>query len=236
MLQPLASLAQRAHLPQQLGAFADTGSMFDTLFSTSFVTGLLLGASLIVAIGAQNAFVLRQGLRREHVAAVVAVCALLDIVLMAVGVSGLGAALASRPGLLQLASLGGAGVLAWYGLAAFRRCWRPQALDAAHSGAAQTVGQVVVQALSLSLLNPHVYLDTVLLVGAIGAQQPAGTQGAFLLGACLASVLWFTALGFGARLLSPLFARPIAWRLLDGLVGATLWWIAARLALGSLGG
>ena len=99
--------------------------MFDTLSSTSFVTGLLLGASLIVAIGAQNAFVLRQGLRREHVAAVVAVCALLDIVLMAVGVSGLGAALASRPGLLPLASLAGAAVLAWYGLAAFRRCWHP---------------------------------------------------------------------------------------------------------------
>ena len=96
-----------------------------------------------------------------------------------------------------------------------------------------------MQALSLSLLNPQIYLDTVLLVGAIGAigaKQPAGTQGSFLLGACLASVLWFTALGYSARLLSPLFARPIAWRVLDGLVGATLWWIAAQLALGSLGG
>ena len=99
-----------------------------------------------------------------------------------------------------------------------------------------------MQALSLSLLNPQIYLDTVLLVGAIGAigaigaKQPAGTQGSLLLGACLASVLWFTALGYSARLLSPLFARPIAWRVLDGLVGATLWWIAAQLALGSLGG
>jgi L-lysine exporter family protein LysE/ArgO len=209
--------------------------MLDTFSSASFATGLLLGGSLIVAIGAQNAFVLRQGLRREHVAAVVAVCVLLDILLMALGVSGLGAALAGQPGLLQLATIGGAGVLAWYGLAAFRRCFSPQALDAARSGAPQSLGRVVLQALSLSLLNPHVYLDTVLLVGAIGAKQPAGTQGAFLLGACLASGLWFTALGFGARLLSPLFARPVAWRVLDAVVGLTLWWIAAQLALGALG-
>lgn len=210
--------------------------MFDLLSPASFATGLLLGGSLIVAIGAQNAFVLRQGLRREHVAVVVAVCALLDIVLMAIGVSGLGAALARQPGLLQLATLGGAGVLAWYGLAAFRRALQPHSLDAARSGATQSARQVVVQALSLSLLNPHVYLDTVLLVGSIGARQPAGTQGAFLLGACLASVLWFTALGFGARVLSPLFARPVAWRVLDVAVGLTMWWIAGQLAKGALGG
>ena len=196
--------------------------MFDTFSIASLVTGLTLSASLIVAIGAQNAFVLRQGLRREHIAGVVAVCALLDIVLMAAGVSGLGAALAQQPGLLQVATLGGALVLAWYGLSAFRRAFNRHTLQAELSGAPQSSRQVLVQALSISLLNPHVYLDTVLLVGSIGARQVAGTQGAFLVGASLASALWFAALGFGAQMLSPLFARPLAWRLLDAAVGVGL--------------
>ncbi len=209
--------------------------MFDTFSIASLVTGLTLSASLIVAIGAQNAFVLRQGLRREHVAGVVAVCALLDIVLMAIGVSGLGAALAQQPGLLQVATLGGALVLAWYGLSAFRRALNPHTLQAELSGAPQSSRQVLVQALSISLLNPHVYLDTVLLVGSIGARQAAGTQGAFLVGASLASALWFAALGFGAQLLSPLFARPLAWRLLDAAVGVTMGWIAFSLAMGAFG-
>ena len=209
--------------------------MFDTVSHVSFITGLTLGASLIVAIGAQNAFVLRQGLRREHVAAVVSVCALLDIVLMAAGVSGLGAAVQAQPRLLEAATIGGALVLAWYALAAFRRALGPHALRADPAGASQPAGQVVLQALGISLLNPHVYLDTVVLVGAIGARQPAGTQGAFLVGASLASVLWFAALGFGARALSPLFARPAAWRVLDAAVGVTMGWIAFKLVTGQLG-
>ena len=210
--------------------------MFETFSPASLVTGLTLSASLIIAIGAQNAFVLRQGLRREHVAAVVAVCALLDIVLMAIGVSGLGAALTQQPALLKAATIAGAVVLVWYGLSAFRRALSPHALQAELSGAPQSSRQVLVQALSISLLNPHVYLDTVLLVGSIGARQVAGTQGAFLVGASLASALWFAALGFGAHLLSPLFARPLAWRLLDAAVGVTMAWIAFSLAMGALGG
>jgi L-lysine exporter family protein LysE/ArgO len=210
--------------------------MFDAHTQTSFITGLTLGGSLIVAIGAQNAFVLRQGLRREHVAAVVAVCTLLDIVLMAAGVSGVGAAAGQHPGLLQAAAIGGAVVLGWYGLSAFRRAWSPNALQADPSGAAQPVGRVVLQALTISLLNPHVYLDTVVLVGSIGARQAPGTQLAFFLGASLASSLWFTSLGFGARLLSPLFASARAWRVLDALIGVTMWWIAYQLATGSLTG
>jgi L-lysine exporter family protein LysE/ArgO len=209
--------------------------MFATFSHASFITGLTLGASLIVAIGAQNAFVLRQGLRREHVAAVVSVCALLDIVLMAAGVSGLGAAVQAQPRLLEAATIGGALVLAWYALAAFRRALGPHALRADPAGASQPAGQVVLQALGISLLNPHVYLDTVVLVGAIGARQPAGTQGAFLVGASLASALWFAALGFGARVMSPLFARPGAWRLLDAAVGVTMGWIAFKLVTGQLG-
>lgn len=209
--------------------------MFDVFSRSSFITGFTLGASLIVAIGAQNAFVLRQGLRREHVAAVVGVCALLDIGLMTAGVSGLGAVVREHPLLLQAATVGGAVVLAWYGLAAFRRALGPHALLADASGASQSAGQVVLQVLSVSLLNPHVYLDTVVLVGAIGVRQPAGTQGAFLVGASLASALWFAALGFGARVMSPLFARPVAWRVLDAAIGVTMGWIAFKLATGTLG-
>ncbi len=210
--------------------------MLDTHAQASFVTGLTLGGSLIVAIGAQNAFVLRQGLRREHVAAVVLVCTLLDILLMTAGVTGVGAATQQHPFLLQAAAVGGALVLVGYGLAAFRRAFSPHTLLALASGAAQPVRRVVVQALSISLLNPHVYLDTVVLVGSIGARQAPGTQGAFLIGACLASSLWFVTLGFGARALSPLFASPVSWRVLDAGIGVTMWWIAYQLATGSLAG
>ena len=204
--------------------------MVDAPSQASFLTGLTLGASLIVAIGAQNAFVLRQGLRREHVAPVVAVCVLLDIVLMSAGVAGLGAAVTAQPRLLEAATLGGAFMLAWYALAAFRRAVHPHTLQARPGGGPQPVGRVVAQVLGISLLNPHVYLDTVLLVGSIGARQAAGTQAAFLIGSGLASSLWFVLLGFGARALAPLFARETAWRVLDGAVGATMGWIAFRLA------
>lgn len=195
----------------------------------SITTGLTLSLSLIVAIGAQNTFVLRQGLRREHVLAVVAVCALLDMALMTLGVSGLAAALGEHPRALNALALAGAAVVAWYGAMALRRALAPHALQAQLHGAPQTVRKTVLQVLSISLLNPHVYLDTVILVGAVGAKQAAGTQGWFLLGAGGASLLWFIALGFGARLLSPLFARPIAWRVLDVLVAAMMAHIAYGL-------
>ena len=204
--------------------------------TAAFVTGLTLSASLIVAIGAQNTFMLRQGLRREHVAAVVALCSLLDIALMTVGVSGLAASLGQHPRALNALALAGALLLAAYGAAALRRALRPQALQpAAPSGTTQPLARVLLQALAISLLNPHVYLDTVVLVGAVGAQQPPGTQGAFLLGAGLASGMWFAALGYGARVLAPLFARPVAWRVLDVMIAATMWALAAALAAGALG-
>lgn len=195
----------------------------------SLVTGLLLGASLIIAIGAQNSFVLRQGIRREHVAAVVALCALLDIALMSAGVLGLGAVVAAHPQWLTAATIGGAGVLAWYAAMAFRRALHPGTLHPLTDGAALPLGRVLTQTLSISLLNPHVYLDTVVLVGAVGARQPAGQQGAFLVGASLASGLWFAGLGFGGRALAPLFTRPGAWRLLDLAVGLSMAWIAVGL-------
>jgi L-lysine exporter family protein LysE/ArgO len=210
--------------------------MVDTLSLSSFITGLTLGGSLIMAIGAQNAFVLRQGVRGEHVVAVVALCAVLDIALMAIGIGSADAVGGLHPRLLDAAAWGGAAMLGWYGLAAFRRACNPHALQADAAGGARSVRRVLAQTLGISLLNPHVYLDTVVLVGTIGARQAAGTQGAFLVGSGLASVLWFAALGLGARVVAPLFARPAAWRVLDAGIGVTMWWIALRLAQGSLGG
>jgi L-lysine exporter family protein LysE/ArgO len=198
----------------------------------TFLTGLSLGLSLIVAIGAQNTFVLRQGLRQEHVGAVVAVCALLDMALMVLGVSGLAASIGGSPLVLDGLGLLGALVLSVYAVLALRRAMSPHALHAVTGGEPVSRSRVLAQVLSISLLNPHVYLDTVVLVGAVGAKQPAGLQGAFLAGSCLASAVWFVALGFGARLLTPLFARPAAWRVLDlgvaAMMGSIAWGLAQR--------
>ena len=191
-----------------------------------FLTGFTLSLSLIVAIGAQNAFVLRQGLRREHVGAVVAVCALLDVALMAAGVFGLGALVQSSPRALQAIAWAGAAVLVFYGVQALRRALAPGHLLAGPGVAGMPRARALREVLAISLLNPHVYLDTVVLVGAVGAGQPAALRPVFLAGAGLASTLWFAALGYGARLLTPLFARPAAWRVLDLGVAALMFGIA----------
>jgi L-lysine exporter family protein LysE/ArgO len=191
------------------------------------VQGLMLGLGLIVAIGAQNAFVLRQGLRREHIGAVVLFCAGADALLMSAGVQGMGQAIGDRPALARLMALAGAGFLAVYGWRAGQRALQPQQLQAAAGGGGATRAMVLAQAAAFTLLNPHVYLDTVLLVGSIGAQQPAALRGWFIAGSAGASVLWFSALGYGARWLAPWFARPRAWQVLDGLIALTM----AALAL-----
>lgn len=194
----------------------------------ALLTGALLGGSLIVAIGAQNAFVLRQGLQGRHVGPVVAFCIAADVLLMTAGVAGLGAALGRAPVLTTLLTLGGAAFLAAYGVAAARRALAPGVLAAAPApqlGRRQALAQVA----AFTFLNPHVYLDTVLLVGAVGAQQPAPLRPMFLLGAGLASAVWFTALGYGARLVAPWLAKPAAWRFLDGLIALTMWALAAGL-------
>lgn len=202
----------------------------------AFFNGFALSAALIVAIGAQNAFVLRQGLRREHVGPIVAFCALADVTLMAAGVAGLGAALDRLPGLSATLTLGGALFLGWYGISALRRAVRSaEGLDTEGRGEALSLGAALARTAGFTLLNPHVYLDTVLLVGVVGAAQPSGGQPAFVAGAGLASVLWFALLGYGARLLVPFFRRPAAWRVLDGLVGATMLALAAGLAAHSVG-
>jgi L-lysine exporter family protein LysE/ArgO len=201
-----------------------------------FLQGLALSFGLIVAIGAQNAFVLRQGLRREHVGPVVAFCALADAMLIAAGVMGMAQALGQSPGLARALALAGAAFLAVYGWRALQRARQVQRLDAAAGGASLTLKSAVAQAAAFTLLNPHVYLDTVLLVGSIGAQQPAALQGWFIAGAAGASLLWFSLLGFGARWLAPWFARPRAWQVLDGLIGITMLVLAALLARHALAG
>ena len=191
--------------------------------------GLTLGLSLIVAIGAQNAFVLRQGLRREHVGAVVAICAVLDALLILAGIAGLAAVLGERPGLARLLTLGGAIFLAGYGLRALWRASRPARSQVAPDAPGPGLQQAVAQALAFTLLNPHVYLDTVLLVGSIGGQHQGSARWAFAGGACIASLVWFGALGYGARWLAPVFARPRAWQVLDGLIGSTMLLLSALL-------
>lgn len=200
-----------------------------------FLQGLSLGLGLIVAIGSQNAFVLRQGLRREHVGAIVLFCALADAALIAAGVLGMAQALGQRPLLANVLALGGAVFLAVYGWQALRRARRPQLLRAAEGGGGLGLGAVLAQAAAFTLLNPHVYLDTVLLVGSIGAQQPGALRGWFIVGASAASLLWFASLGYGARWLAPWFARPRAWQVLDGLIGVTMFVLSALLLRHALG-
>ena len=191
-------------------------------------TGFALGLTLIVAIGAQNAFVLRQGLRREHVGAVVLFCAVADALLIAAGVAGLAVLLGERPMLAAVLTAGGAVFLGFYGLRALARATRPASLQAGGGVGPPSRRAALAEAAAFTLLNPHVYLDTVLLVGSVGASQ-GEARWAFVAGAAAASGLWFGSLGYGARLLAPLFARPRAWQVLDALVGLTMLAIAALL-------
>lgn len=193
------------------------------------LAGFSLGFSLILAIGAQNAFVLRQGLRREHVFPIVLSCALSDALLIAAGVAGFGALARAVPWLEPVMRYGGAAFLLVYGGRAFLAAWRGgETMEAGQ--AAGSLRAALLTCLALTWLNPHVYLDTVVLLGAVSAQYD--DRLGFALGAMTASFVFFFSLGYGARLLAPLFARPVAWRLLDLLVGAVMWGIAAKLALG----
>ncbi|WP_426398304.1 LysE/ArgO family amino acid transporter [Ralstonia sp. R-29] len=194
-----------------------------------FLQGLTLSLGLIVAIGAQNAFVLRQGLRREHVGSVVLFCALVDALLISAGVLGMAQALGDRPGLARALALAGAAFLLMYGWRALQRARQSSQLRASQAGDGLSRVAALTQAAAFTLFNPHVYLDTVLLVGSIGAQQAAALRGWFVAGASSASLFWFASLGFGARWLAPWFARPRAWQVLDGLIGVTMLVLAALL-------
>lgn len=197
-------------------------------FLAAAVNGFLLGGGLIVAIGAQNAFLLRQGLLRRHVLALALFCALSDAVLIAAGVAGLGTLIAGWPAGLAAATWGGAGFLAVYGGLALRRALCPAALIPAVAGS-ESLAAALATCAGFTFLNPHVYLDTVVLVGSVSAQYAAAVRPWFAAGAMTASLLWFFALGYGVRLLVPLFARPLAWRVLDGLIAVIMFTLAAAL-------
>ncbi|TSD95225.1 amino acid transporter [Gordonia rubripertincta] len=194
------------------------------------IAGLLTGAGLIVAIGPQNVFVLRQGVARCHTGAIVAVCAISDVVLIVAGVAGLGAIVAAHPQVIAVAKLIGGLYVLVLGLLAARRCLRSNEAIAANAEEAESAGRWVAvgTALALTWLNPHVYLDTVLTMGAIANGHGNG-KWAFAIGACLASVLWFTTLGGGARRLSHFFASPRAWKILDAVVAVIMIGMAVAL-------
>ncbi|KQX64325.1 MULTISPECIES: LysE/ArgO family amino acid transporter [unclassified Streptomyces] len=199
---------------------------------TAAVAGFGTGLSLIVAIGAQNAFVLRQGVRRDAVLAVVGICALSDALLIALGVGGVGALVVAWPGALTAVGWIGGLFLLGYGALAARRAFRPTGALAAEGESAGSLRRAVLTCLALTWLNPHVYLDTVFLLGSVAADR-GPLRWTFGLGAALASLCWFAALGFGARLLGRFLTRPAAWRVLDGLVAATMIVLGVTLVAGA---
>lgn len=192
----------------------------------SYGTGALTGLGLIVAIGAQNAYVLRQGIHRQHVAIVVAICALSDALLIILGVAGVGALIADHPTALNIMKWLGAAYLVWFAITSFRSALKPQALEL--SGPVKRSG-VIATTLALTYLNPHVYLDTVLMLGNIANQHGTDGRWWFAGGAVTGSIVWFSALGFGARAVAPWMSKPSVWRVLDVIIGCMMLLIAVLL-------
>ena len=184
------------------------------------LTGLLTGLALIIAVGAQNAVLLRQGIRGEHVLPIVLTCLVSDVVAITAGVAGLGVVLERWPSVLPVAQVLGGLYLIAFGVHAALRAWRPSALDAGQ-GAAMTPTKAILLTLALTWLNPHFYLDAVLMLGTV-ANSFGEDRWWFVSGTLVASVLWFFGLGFGARLLRGLFARPTAWRVLDSGIAVVM--------------
>lgn len=194
----------------------------------TFFTGFAISAALIMAIGAQNLFVLRQGLKRQHVGPIVLFCGCADALLIAAGVSGVGALLGAMPQLTLALTIGGVSFLTWYGVKAFMRMIAPDAMTVTIQGSV-SLRRALATTAAFTFLNPHVYLDTVLLVGAAGSAHAPALRPIFVAGAATASIFWFAALGYGARILTPLFAKPAAWRILDAIVGVTMLTLAVTL-------
>lgn len=196
--------------------------------------GFALSLGLIVAIGAQNAYVLRQGLRREYVGLVVIFCAAMDALLISAGVLGMATLLGENAFLTKGLALVGAVFLSVYGWHALQRARQQDSLSTTTQAVRQSKTHVLLQAAAFTLLNPHVYLDTVLLIGSIGAQHSVPDQYGFIVGACLASAVWFFSLGFGAKRLAPIFAKPRAWQIFDIVIALIMWSIAISLLVNFL--
>lgn len=197
----------------------------------AFTKGLGIGLSLIIAIGPQNAYVLSKGIKRQHRLLIPTLCALIDIFLIALGVSGFGLFVESHHMLLLLARLGGSAFLLWYALKSFYNAFSVQHLDVIKTVKQGSIKATVLTVCAISLLNPHAYLDSMVLIGAVGGQLPEAQHLSYALGAMLASVIWFYSLSFLASILSPLFAKPITWRVLDVVVGCIMLVIAALILL-----
>ncbi|MBI9078869.1 MAG: amino acid transporter [Pseudodesulfovibrio sp.] len=195
---------------------------------TPFIQGFGMGGGLIVAIGAQNAFVLTQGVRKNHHLAVAALCILCDGLLLALGVSGIGTLVASNPTLGTFATWGGAAFLSWYGFNSLRSAMKGGSLKAGEE-AVTTLRHTLLLTLAVTLLNPHVYLDTIVLMGSVSGQFPTPERYSFGVGAFTASTVWFMVLSLGGQMLAPVFKKDITWRILDGLVCLTMWTMATAL-------
>ena len=200
-----------------------------------YLAGLAAGAGLIIAIGAQNAFVLRQGLQRHYIGSVVAVCMLADISLILLGVAGMGLAVQQHPGLLQWLRYAGAAFLVSYAAMAARRAWQGESGLQPTGDGTLSRGRVVLACLAFTLLNPHVYLDTVVLLGSLSTHYQGDERWVFAAGACTASVAWFLSLGYGARLLLPVFRSPVAWRVFDVAIALFMLTLAALLVCQPVG-
>lgn len=200
-------------------------------YLTPFIEGFGASAGLIIAIGAQNAFVLKQGILKNHVFTTIIICILIDAALIILGVAGFGQFLASSDLLLTLARWGGAGFLTFYGVRSFRAVFKTEQLSFKGKDRPD-FKQTIMTLLAVSFLNPHVYLDTVVLIGSIGAQFPASERPYFTFGAIMASFCWFFTMGFGARYLGSLFQKPLAWKILDFIIGCVMWLIALTLIFG----
>jgi len=202
----------------------------------TWAEGFGLGASLIVAIGAQNAYVLRLGLRREHVFVAALFCALADLTLIAAGVFGLGALVRGQGWFLLVMTWGGAAFLTWYGVKAVRRAFRSETMEEGASTGRAGLPATLASLAAFTFLNPHVYLDTVILLGGLGARHPDPGRLWFAIGAGCASFAWFFGLAYGARLLAPAFRKPVTWRVLDGVIAAVMLFLAVSLVWGALKG
>ncbi len=198
----------------------------------AFLPGFFAGLGLIVAIGAQNAFVIRQGLKRQHVLAVVAICALADAALIALGIAGLGAIIQGLPWLLEGVRWFGVAYLTWFGIKSVRSAFKNQTMDTS-GGDAGSLKKAVLAVLGFTFLNPHVYLDTVILLGSI-SNQFAEDRWIFGFGAMTASIVWFSTIGFGARAASRFMSKPIFWRVLDSLIAIVMFSIAFYLVFAKL--
>lgn len=209
---------------------------FDSFCIAPFWEGCATGAGLIIAIGAQNAFVLKQGIMKNHVLVTAFICVAIDAFLIALGVGGFGAVLTTSPLLLMIAKWGGVIFLVGYGVRSIWGAFKTHTLSIDRGREKPNLKSSVLMILAFSLLNPHVYLDAVVLLGSIGAQFPEDERPFFALGAIVVSFVWFFSIGYGARFLAPLFAKPLSWKILDVVTGVIMLMLAYLLAVGRLGG